>query len=320
MDWKTESFLDIVKKDREKLQVLTPEPIEEKDVNYGIQLKVKNGPDTVSLTIYNGKKGLKYVWGGSEVPFKELCRQALSNKGINPNMQAAALQTPVSSGILLDNVPHFDGLWAGSDESGKGDFIGPLVVAAVVIDTETAFKFQAMGVRDSKDLSDKKIHELAKSILALARNTVVLPMKPAGYNLRIAQLKEQKKTLNDFLASGHTNALARAIAGCPQCRFALVDQFSRRNSISSRLEGQYPGLKVYQKPRAERDMAVAAASILARDAFVEIMKELSRQAGFELPKGGGEQAAKAARRLAKEQGRENLKNFVKLHFKNMERV
>lgn len=320
MDWKTKEFLEIVHQDKEKLQALTPEPIGQRDVNYGIQLKVKNGPDTVSLTIYNGKKGLKYVWGGSEVPFKELCRQALSLKGITLPANGAVPASNGSSGILLENVPHFDGVWAGSDESGKGDFIGPLVVAAVVIDMETACKFQAMGVRDSKELSDKKIHELAQNILSLAKSTAVLPMKPAGYNLRIAQLKEQKKTLNDFLASGHINALARAIAGYPQCRFALVDQFSRHNSIGSQLAEQYPGLKVYQKPRAERDMAVAAASILARDAFVEIMKELSKQAGFELPKGGGEQATKAAKRLATDQGRDNLKNFVKLHFKNMERV
>lgn len=317
MEWKTEGFLYIVNKDKEKLQALTPEPVEVKDVNYGIQLKVKNGPDTVSLTIYNGKKGLKYVWGGSEVPFKEVCRKALSQGGLDTG-EAAAAAGP--SGVLLENVPNFDGLWAGSDESGKGDFIGPLVVAAVVIERAAARELQALGVRDSKELDDKKIHELAVAIRAKALSTAVLPMKPAGYNLRIAQLKEQKKNLNDLLASGHIQALGKALQGSSQCHFALVDQFSRHNPISTTLEAHFPGLKVYQKPRAERDMAVAAASILARDEFVRIMNELSRQAGFTLPKGGGQQATKAARRIATEQGRDALKNYVKLHFKNMERV
>lgn len=317
MEWKSEEFLAIVNKDKEKLQALTPEPIEVKDVNYGIQLKVKNGPDTVSLTVYNGKKGLKYVWGGSEVPFKEACRKALSLGGVAAE-EAATAAGP--SGILLENVPNFDGLWAGSDESGKGDFMGPLVVAAVVIDTATAHEFQALGIRDSKELDDKKIHELAEAIRTKAKSLSVLPMKPAGYNQRMAQLKAQKKTLNDLLASGHIQALTKAIEGCTQCHFALVDQFSRHNPISTTLEAKFAGLKVYQKPRAERDMAVAAASILARDEFVRIMNELSGQAGFTLPKGGGQQATKAAKRIAIEQGREALANYVKLHFVNMQRV
>ena len=317
MEWKTDNFLDIVAKDKEKLQALTPEPIEQKDVNYGIQLKVKNGTDTVSLTIYNGAKGMKFVWGGREVPFKEVCRQALSLQGVQPE-EAAAASGP--SGILLENVPNFDGLWAGSDESGKGDFIGPLVVAAVVIDEAAAREFKALGIRDSKELDDRKIHELAAKIQEKARSVAVLVMKPHGYNMRIAELKKQKQTLNDLLASGHIHALAQALKAVPQCHFALVDQFMRKDTIPKALAAAYEGLKVYQKPRAERDMAVAAASILARESFVSVMKELSRKAGFDLPKGGGNQATKAAKRLATEKGREALADFVKLHFKNMERV
>ena len=88
------------------------------------------------------------------------------------------------------------------------------------------------------------------------------------------------------------------------------------NAIASTLETGFPGLKVYQQPKGEADMAVAAASILARDAFVEVMDQLSAQAGFPLPKGGGDQATAAARKLVREQGKDVLEQYVKLHFAN----
>ena len=217
---------------------------------------------------------------------------------------------------LLAGKPGFDGLWCGSDESGKGDYFGPLVVAAVCLDLAAARQYAAWGICDSKALTDGKIRLLAEKIRQTARAHTVLVLKPRFYNQRYAQLKARKQNLNHLLASGHIHALGRVIQQVPECRFALVDQFTRHNAIASTLETGFPGLKVYQQPKGEADMAVAAASILARDAFVEVMDQLSAQAGFPLPKGGGDQATAAARKLVREQGQDVLEQYVKLHFAN----
>lgn len=309
-----DQYVSLVK---EKLQFLTDEPVEQKKINYGQQLKVKKTPFSVTLSLYNGKKGLKTVWGGKETPLLHACKAALDQA---PEETETLPENPFHQGCLLKGKNGFDGLWCGSDESGKGDYFGPLAVAAVCVDESTAAKFAGWGVCDSKALTDDKIHQLAAKIreTALAHTTLVL--KPQFYNQRYQQLKEQKMNLNHLLASGHIHALGKVLQQVPECHFALVDQFTRHNRITSTLEQAFPGLHVYQQPRAEADMAVAAASILARDAFVGIMDGLTQKAGFELPKGGGAKATAAARRIVKEQGQEALNQFVKLHFANSRKL
>lgn len=305
-----DQYVSLVK---EKLQLLTDEPVEQKEINYGQQLKVKQAPSSVTLSLYNGKKGLKTVWGGKETPLLHACKAALDEA---PEEAGALPETPFHQGCLLKEKPGFDGLWCGSDESGKGDYFGPLAVAAVCLDLAAARQYAAWGICDSKALTDGKIRLLAEKIRQTARAHTVLVLKPRFYNQRYAQLKARKQNLNHLLASGHIHALGRVIQQVPECRFALVDQFTRHNAIASTLETGFPGLKVYQQPKGEADMAVAAASILARDAFVEVMDQLSAQAGFPLPKGGGDQATAAARKLVREQGKDALEQYVKLHFAN----
>lgn len=309
-----DQYVNLVKK---KLQSLTDEPVEQKKINYGQQLKVKKAPSSVTLSLYNGKKGMKTVWGGRETPLLHACKAVLDQA---PEEAEALPENPFHQGCLLKGKNGFDGLWCGSDESGKGDYFGPLTVAAVCVDEGTAAKFAAWGVCDSKALTDDKIHQLAAKIREAARAYTTLVLKPQFYNQRYQQLKEQKMNLNHLLASGHIHALGKVLQQVPECHFALVDQFTRHNRITSTLEQAFPGLHVYQQPRAEADMAVAAASILARDAFVGIMDGLAQKAGFELPKGGGAQATAAARRIVKEQGQEALNQFVKLHFANSRKL
>ena len=265
---------------REKLQLLTEEPVEQKEINYGRQLKVRKGPDTVNLALYNGKKGLKQVWSGKVSSFRDCCQKALDGE-TEPSALAGDLSAGGGKVTLLDGKPGFDGLWCGSDESGKGDYFGPLAVAAVCLDLETARQYQSWGICDSKALTDGKIHQLAEKIRQTAKAHTVLVLKPQFYNQRYTQLKSQKQNLNHLLASGHIHALGRVLQQVPECHFALVDQFTRHNAISSTLEAAYPGLKVYQQP-----------------------------------KGGGSQATAAARKLAKAQGEEALSQYVKLHFAN----
>ena len=207
-------------------------------------------------------------------------------------------------------MPGFNGIWAGSDESGKGDFFGPLVVAAVACDEKSASRLFSLGVKDCKIVSDKDVLKMKDEICSAA-------LTPKMYNYRYNQLKAAGQNLNHLLSSGHAAALTGVIGKCPSCGYALVDRFAVHNDITQRIHEKYPAVKVVQMPKAEADIAVAAASVLARAEFLRIMAE---QAGIPLPKGGSDAATSCARIIAEKFGKESLANFVKLHFANYKRI
>ena len=128
---------------------------------------------------------------------------------------------------LLRNCADFKGIWAGSDESGKGDFFGPLVVAAVLVDITTAEKLVRLGVRDCKLINDKEVLRLAELIVEAAPINTVLALKPEMYNFRYQQMRADGKNLNHLLSNGHIAVLRNVLRQCPQCNYALVDQLQR---------------------------------------------------------------------------------------------
>ena len=282
---------------------------EEKDLQYGRQLVLTSGSDKTTLSVYNGKKGIKLVWSGKNVAFTDKCKSIL--------MQEDAAGADYR---LLKDFPDFQGIWAGSDESGKGDFIGPLVVAAVICDEKSAAQLFNLGVKDCKTVSDKDVLKLRSEIEKTALAASVLALTPKMYNYRYSQIKAAGQNLNHLLSSGHAAALCAALAKCPQCNYALVDRFAANNNIRGMVNAKFPQVNVVQMPKAEADIAVAAASVLARAEFLRIMSELEAQAGMPLPKGGGAAATDCARMLAQKLGKNALGNFVKLHFANYKRI
>ena len=277
----------------------------EKKINYGYQYMVKLAEAKLTLNIYNGKKGLNVVYSGDSALAERAAALLEGRKA-----QAAAPATFVT-----------DGLWAGSDESGKGDFFGSLVVAAVVVDNTTADRLRAAGVKDCKLLTDKKILELEDIIKARVVDYSVLELKPRVYNLRYEQVAAQGGKLNQLLGYGHVAALSRVLEKHEDCHSALIDQFTTSMVNIRALKQRFPQCDVRQQPKAESNLAVAAASVLARAQFLHTMAALAAEAGVqELPKGGGAQATACARELAAKYGKEALRNYVKLHFANYQRV
>ncbi|WP_298000093.1 ribonuclease HIII [uncultured Phascolarctobacterium sp.] len=277
----------------------------EKKINYGYQYTVKLAEAKLTLNIYNGKKGLNIVYSGDSALAERAAALLEGRKA-----QAAAPATFVT-----------DGLWAGSDESGKGDFFGSLVVAAVVVDNTTADRLRAAGVKDCKLLTDKKILELEDIIKASVVDYSVLELKPRVYNLRYEQVAAQGGKLNQLLGYGHVAALSRVLEKHEDCHSALIDQFTTSMVNIRALKQRFPQCDVRQQPKAESNLAVAAASVLARAQFLHTMAALAAEVGVrELPKGGGAQATACARELAAKYGKEVLRNYVKLHFANYQRV
>jgi ribonuclease HIII len=202
----------------------------------------------------------------------------------------------------------------GIDESGKGDYFGPLVVAAVFVDGTTQRELALMQVRDSKKISDGRILEMAPDIKTICPHSVIT-IGPQKYNELYAKIKN----LNRLLAWGHAKALENLLERV-SCERAISDQFGNERLILNALQEKGRKIVLEQRTKAESDLAVAAASILARAEFLLRLKRLSDEVGTTLPKGASPAVELAARMVIKKHGQERLGAVAKLHFKTTQAV
>ncbi len=204
--------------------------------------------------------------------------------------------------------------WIGLDESGKGDYFGPLVVAAVYVTPGQAEALTALGVRDSKRLTDGRATALAVAVREQAMVEVV-KINPARYNTLYAKIKN----LNRLLAWGHARALENLLARV-NCDRAVIDQFAQPQLIEQALMAAGKKIRVEQRHKAEEDAAVAAASVVARAEFLAGLQALSSQVGMTLPKGASDLVISAARRLVSTKGMAQLEQVAKMHFQTTKKL
>jgi ribonuclease HIII len=204
----------------------------------------------------------------------------------------------------------------GVDESGKGDFFGPLVVAGVYLDERSAMKMHEIGVKDSKQISSaKRIEELAEKIRNMTKWDV-LPIGNEAYN----RLQAKMGSVNNLLGWGHARVIENMLAKAPNAPKAISDQFGNKSIILRALMERGQKIELVQRHKAESDLAVAAASILARDEFVRRLHMLSKQVGIVLPKGASAAVEAAAVQLVQKHGREALAKVSKEHFRTTQKV
>lgn len=202
----------------------------------------------------------------------------------------------------------------GTDESGKGDFFGPLVIAGVLTDSKNAEYFTKLGIKDSKKLSDKKILTLAQEIKKSAPYAII-----AISNSRYNELYASIRNLNKLLAWGHARAIENILEK-HKCEYALSDQFGDESLIKNALMKNGRNIKLEQKVRAESDIAVAAASILARAAFVQKIEAMENTFGIKFPKGCAGIVKTSAAEFIERYGKERLQEVCKTHFKTYNEV
>ena len=211
----------------------------------------------------------------------------------------------------------------GVDESGKGDFFGPLCVAGAYVNQAVIQAWKGLGIKDSKSVSgDRRIAELARAIRETPGCvTTVVPIGNEAYN----RLHHNMKSVNSLLAWGHArvieNLLGQRHRMDPWPELAISDQFAAtKDVVAKALMSSGRTLELVQRHRAEEDIAVAAASILARDEFVNRLGRLSAQFGVELPKGASANVEQAARELVAKHGSGVLEKTAKMHFRTACRV
>jgi ribonuclease HIII len=206
----------------------------------------------------------------------------------------------------------------GVDESGKGDFFGPLCIAGAYVNEKVVTAWKDAGIRDSKNISsDKKIAELARLIRETPGCvTTVVPVGNEAYN----RLYTKMRSVNTLLAWGH----ARVIENLMSLRYqmqpppvrAISDQFAhRKETVAKALMSLGREIELVQRHKAEADLAVAAASILARHEFVTRLARLGQEYGLVLPKGASAQVDAAAKAFIAKHGAENLPKVAKMHFR-----
>jgi len=201
----------------------------------------------------------------------------------------------------------------GSDEAGKGDFFGPLCIASLFADEERIKKLKAAGVADSKGFRDEKILKLAKEIEKTCPHQIVV-INPQKYN----ELYSKFRNLNNMLAWAHATAIDTLVEETG-CKRVTVDQFAYGHVLERAVKQKKNAIELTQRHRGEEDIVVAAASILARRAFLNGLDSLRKKYGVEFPKGASEGVVAKGKEFVRKYG-DRLNEVGKLHFKTTERV
>ncbi|MDF3127837.1 ribonuclease HIII [Kiritimatiellaeota bacterium B1221] len=274
---------------------------EPREVNHAIAAAKKPG---LNIVLY--KSGKLVVQGKGLSEWIEFSLEPeILQRTLNTSSEPSTSPSPPASAHI------------GIDESGKGDFFGPMVVAAYHVPPAHYKGLLKLGVRDSKSISsDKKITSIASRLLEKTpAHCEVLVFEPEKYN----PLVKKFGSVNRLLAWAHATVLENLLTRFPDTPRAVADQFGPEHQIISALKERGKKIELVQRHKAESDPAVAAASILARHRFVMEMKALGERHNCELPR-GATHVRKPAEALVKNAGPEILARVAKTHFRTTRQV
>ena len=281
------------------------------EIAYGVQFTVSILNWSGIIRIYQNKKGIL------KIDYSQL------KGGVNAiKIQTLIEGKGISSDSKKSNKKH-DAIGLpiiGTDESGKGDYFGPLVSAGVYVDERSAKNLIVCGVKDSKKLSDSKNLELAQEVAKICKGRfAIIEISPEKYKDLYEQFKRENKNLNTLLAWGHAKAIEEILSKV-DCKIAIADQFADESFVLGKLQEKGKKLKLIQMHKAEQNIAVAAASILARARFLEKLSKLSNKFKIDLPKGASQTVIESGKKIVATYGEEALRKVAKLHFKTTNEI
>lgn len=269
---------------------------------YSYQVSINDENDRISLHVFFGKKGNKIVLQGN----KEL------------KLFKKAYDLIFGESLIPDDKPEQEPAYpyVGTDESGKGDYFGPLVIAGVYLTPQAGKLLKTLGIRDSKELSDYQIKQLATEIKKM--NEIIFDVvliSPEKYN----RLYEKMGNLNRLMGWAHARVIENLLGKCDAGE-VISDKFGNEKIILDALQQRGRSINLQQVTKAEKFIAVAAASILARDAMVKWFNTHSKKYKLKIPKGSSLEVESTAKNILKKYGEEELNRLVKLHFKTSNKI
>jgi ribonuclease HIII len=291
--------------------------IQEKACDYRLDI-IREG----KIIVKQYPNGTLTLEGREGTLWDQVVSAVVTVSGVRPEVYLAEPQKGEEKHSEQDILPPDVTSWTGIDEAGKGDYFGPLVTAAVLVDASNRQKLSQLGIKDSKDLSDQKNIELGLQILEICQDKCyVLTTMPEKYNQLMAEPSFQGNSQR-LLGWQHRRALENILSK-HDCQYAICDKFGSDFFINEGLKtGKGTQIKIIQRTKAEADLAVAAASILARREFLLRIQKMSQEYGTMFPKGSMDYEAisKVAHTLIKNFGKDALGKVAKLHFKTTKRI
>ncbi len=287
------------------------------EIPYGIQFTISQFTHKGLLRIYLNKKSVITIDYSqiNQESFRKRIENIISDYQLKLNGEKATKSENDSARIN----PAYEPI-VGIDESGKGDYFGPLVTAAVYVDSKNKILLDRRGVKDSKKINDDKIMVLNDYIKDVCKNQfAVVEISPERYNQLYETFTKEGKKLNTLLAWGHAKSLEEVLSKV-ECNKAISDQFADERFILGKLQERGKKIELVQQHKAEIHTAVAAASILARARFLEKLKKLSDEVGFPLLKGASSEVIEQAKNIVESKGEDILKRIAKIHFKTTKSV
>jgi ribonuclease HIII len=269
--------------------------------SYNYEIQVKTNIGKLKILVYFGKSGNKTVIQGNK---DSLLYNDINNLLFNNKMDFAENEYPEPLHYI------------GTDESGKGDYFGPLVVAGVIVDNITSLQLRKIGVKDSKLLSDDVIKKLSARIKNIVDNKFnIIVISPKTYN----NLHTKMKNVNRILGWSHAKVIENLLEK-ENVHDAIIDKFGNERLIKDSLQEKGKKINLMQFTKAEKYTAVAAASILARTRFNEWFDEQSEKNSFKLPKGASKIVDKALKEIKEKYGVGILNEIAKVHFKTTNKI
>lgn len=288
---------------RSRYRILDTQTTEASTFLKGLGLDRKRGN---GLTSFNGRAISISVYDTGAVIID--CNDPVMSKLINDYFLTLPLDyrayASTTLGIDLQNK------WIGTDEAGKGDYFGPLVVAGVCLDMEKATLLFRQGLTDSKKIAPGRLHALERLVKEILPPTSfeVIVISPEKYN----KLHVSMGNVLDIMVWAHSKVIS-TLSGRTGSRLAVVDKFStgRRSELMAL---SVPGVLIHQFTQGEREMGVAAASVLATVQFNRSIERLSDMHGIDLLKGAGLNVKELAQKIRRNRGEAFYRTIAKADF------
>lgn len=197
----------------------------------------------------------------------------------------------------------------GSDETGKGEWYGPLVVVATALKPEDIIQLRLMGVKDSKTIKTPKIIDFARQIIETEIPYQALVLNPPTYNQLYTDFKNEGKNLNDLMAWAHSRVIGDLLKRIEFNQAQVViDRFDFKKTEYRLKKLKNPQIKLIQKIRGESETPVAAASIIAKYLFEKQVEKLNYRYKLNLKNSGPDEV-----------NPEILPDVAKKHFNNVKK-